>query len=226
MFRTSLAPKRLVTYSAFALLTISLAFSSCKKEDDPEIPITPPVVTNAYSFPMTDGSYWVYQQERTDSDGVVVQAGAIDSLYVEGDTVIGATTYKKIRTITSSGSQFFPAQGLAICRDSAGYMVGPLGSYIDFYNFTDTLNYHDYSGMINAWYFMRHRDSSVTVPAGTFTTIDYEGHLYATDPNYPWSTLRHTHQVFADGVGKIVDILYFYSSPDYIQRRLIRYHIQ
>jgi hypothetical protein len=222
MNRTSFAASRLVAGIVFAT---AVALSSCKK-DDPTIP--PPSSTadpRIYGFPITDGSYWVYQEERTDSDGVVIQTGAIDSMYVDGDTIIGLYTYKKIRTVVS-GSSFFPNQPLSIVRDSAGYLVDTYGEYMEHDNFTDTLRFIDYSGLVHAWYFMRHRDSVVTVPAGTFTTIDYEGHLYAQDPNYPWPIPRYTHHVLADGIGTILYRTYFVSSPDYIQRRLLRYSIQ
>lgn len=221
MNRTSFAASRLVACIAFAT---AVAFSSCKKEEDPVLPPSNPPASTIYGFPITDGSYWVYQEERTDSDGVVIQTGAIDSMYVEGDTVIGANTYKKIRTVVT-GSSYFPNQPLSIVRDSAGYLVDVYGEYIEHDNFTDTLKSVDYSGWVLGWYFMRHPDSVVTVPAGTFTTIDYEGHLYSQDPNYPWGVPRYTHRLLADGIGMIFYRTYFVSSPDYIQQRLISYHI-
>lgn len=222
MNRTSLAHLRLV---AVSIAATGLLFTSCKKEDDPIIPPANPPAPIIYGFPITDGSYWVYQEERTDSDGVVIQTGAIDSVYVEGDTIIGANTYKKIRTVVT-GSSFFPNQPLAILRDSAGYLVDVHGEYMEHDNFTDTLRFVNYSGLVHAWYFMRHRDSVVTVPAGTFTTIDYEGHMYAQDPNYPWPVPRYTHHLLADGIGMIFYRTYFVSSPDYIQKRLVSYSIQ
>ncbi len=224
MFRTSLAPNCMVNFGVLTTLTVALTFSSCKKDEDPIIPPTPPPST-AYQFPITNGSYWIYQQEQTDSDGVVTQSGAIDSTYVEGDTTIGVNTYKKIRTVTGPGNQYFFFQALILVRDSAGYIVGTSGDFIEHTNFQDTLKYNDYSGLLDAWYFMRHEDSSVTVPAGTFLTIDYEGHMYATDPNYPWPVPRYTHVIFADGIGKITEVLYYLSQPGYVQKRLIRYQI-
>lgn len=208
------------------ILFITLSLASCKKEEDPQPePVNPPAST-AYSFPLTDGSYWVYLHELTDSNGTVTQTGSTDSVYVDGDTVIGSHTYKKIRTVRNpAGSYWIPSEALAIVRDSAGYIVNITGAFVEHDNFSDTLHYADYSGAVNAWYFMKHEDSLVTVPAGTFSTIDYEGHMYATDPNYLWAVPRYTHQLYADGVGKVREILYFYSSPGYVQRSLVSYHI-
>lgn len=159
--------------------------------------------------------------------GNVTQVGTTDSVYVEGDTLIGANTYKKIKTFVRPGNVYSWTTPLALIRDSAGYLVNERGVFIEHTNFTDTLAYSDMGpGVVNAWYFMRHADSSVTVPAGTFLTIDYEGHMYATDTNYWHPVPRYTHRLFADGVGMITEILYYYTQPGYVQRRLISYHIQ
>ncbi|HTF03497.1 MAG TPA: hypothetical protein VK826_05700, partial [Bacteroidia bacterium] len=150
------------------------------------------------------------------------------SAYVEGDTIVGANTYKKIRTVQGSGSQFFlPVYPLELVRDSAGYIVDVNGEFIEHTNFTDTLKYFDFGpGMCDGWYFMRHKDSSVTVPAGTFLTIDYECHMHSIFPNPNLPALRYTHEVFANGIGKIVQTTFYSNSASYYQRRLLRYHIQ
>lgn len=210
--------------TASFILALSFAISSCKKEE--EIPDPTPVPQQtAYAFPVTDGSYWIYVHETTDGSGSVTQTGGTDSVFVEGDTVIGSHTYKKIRTINQSTPTYFPPAQLQIVRDSAGYLVDPAGGFIEHTNFTDTLLYVDHAGIVDSWYFMRHQDSSVTVPAGTFTTIDFQGEMYATDPNYAYGIPRFTHRIMADQVGVVQERLYYYSSPGYIQRRLVRYHI-
>lgn len=178
-----------------------------------------------YHFPLTDGSYWLYQQEQTDSLGNVTQTGAVDSVYVAGDTVIGAYTYKRIRTVTGPGSSYFITAPLSYVRDSAGYLVNSDGSYIQHDNFTDTLRVRVEPGLYNGYFFMRHPDSLVTVACGTFQTIDYEEDVYSTVSTYPHPMLRHTHEIFADGIGKVADIRYYYSQSGYIQKRLITYYV-
>lgn len=216
----------MVTYGVFATLTITLTFTSCKKEDDPITPTNPPATSSIYSLPITDGSYWINIHELTDSAGNVTATGALDSVYVDGDSVIGAYTYKKIRTVVLAGNVYGFTVPLQLLRDSSGYLVSPDGSFIEHDNFTDTLSYSDLSGMVDAWFFMKHQDSMVTVPAGTFPTIDYEGHMYATDTNYIHPRPRYTHLLYADGIGQILHRQYYYTAPGYIQRRLVRYHIQ
>ncbi|HTF03833.1 MAG TPA: hypothetical protein VK826_07390 [Bacteroidia bacterium] len=225
MFRTSLAPKRLVSSGIFVALAITLAFTSCKKEDEPEIPNNPPAPATAYSFPLTDGSYWIYQHEQTDSAGNITQVGTTDSVYVDGDTTVGANTYKKIRTYRAPGPGYLALWPLQLLRDSAGFIVDVNGEFIEHTNHTDTLLHKDEPGFYNSWYFMRHIDSLVTVPAGTFTTIDYEGHVYASIST-PYPSPRYIHQFLADGIGTVMEVKYYFSQSGYIQRRLISYHIQ
>lgn len=208
----------------------ALFFVSCKKDEDEQPAPNPgngnPAASISYSFPLTDGSYWIYQEEQVDPLGNLVSSGAIDSTYVAGDTVIGANTYKKIINVQGSGSHYLPQVQLQLLRDSAGYLVSAYGGFLDYNNFTDTLAQGNLGGAVDYYYFMRHPDSTVVTSAGTFQTVDYEGHMYSTDPNYPHPSPRFIHQLYADGVGKILYTSYYYSSPNYVQRRMLRYHIQ
>lgn len=220
---------RFVFRGLAAGLFAATVFASCKKEEEAAPATNPGNNTSStpfYHFTLTDGSYWIYQEEQMDSTGAITSTGGTDSVYVAGDTVIGANTYKKIVSVQDGGAHYLPNQPIIMQCDSAGYLVDETGAYIQHDNFTDTLSYKDFSGLIDGWYFMRHPDSTVTVPAGTFQTIDYEGHHYATDPNYPHPSPRFTHTLFANGTGKILETNYFYSQAGYMQRRLLRYHIQ
>lgn len=207
------------------LVVFSTLMISCDKEEI-QTPNNPNPTVTAYHFPITDGSYWIYQHEQTDSIGNIIAVGAIDSTFVEGDTVIGSNTFKKIRTVLSPGNAYYPTQSLTLLRDSAGYLVKPNGSFVEHTNFTDTLGQNTTPGYYYSWYFMGHEDSVVTVPAGTFQTIDYLQEVHVTLPNYPHANLRYTHQLFSDGIGTIAEIVFFLNSPDYVQRRLLRYRIQ
>lgn len=228
MNRTSSAGTRLGVLTTSFVLATSIAISSCKKDEEPVTPMPEPVPQQtASSFPITTGSYWIYVHEQTDAAGNITMTGGTDSVYVEGDTIIGSHTYKKIRSVVLTTPNYMLWQTLQIVRDSAGYLVDPTGAYVEHTNFTDTLRYDDIGpGIVNAWYFMEHEDSSVTVPAGTFTTVDYKGHMYATDPGYPHGIPRYTHRIWADQVGLVQEVVYYYSQPGYVQRSLVDYHIQ
>jgi hypothetical protein len=206
----------------------AITLIACKKEGpitEVQSPAQSPQAS-MYNLPLTTGSYWIYQNEQLDSNGILINTGACDSMFVEGDSTIGANVYKKIRTIRGFGNGYFPLTAMTLLRDSAGYHVNPQGEFIEHDNFTDTINNYNVQNTVDVWYFMEHEDSLVTVPAGTFQTIDYKGHAYALVPNYPWPSPRFTHRLFANNIGEVRQQLHYFSSPDYIQRSLLRYHIQ
>ncbi|MGL4597292.1 MAG: hypothetical protein ACRCYO_07190 [Bacteroidia bacterium] len=206
----------------------SIAFFACKKEEttaDVPAPDQQPQST-MYNLPLTAGSYWIYASEKTDSLGNIITPSGIDSIFVGGDSTIGSITYKKVCGIHISGTQHMLLYPLQLLRDSAGYHVDETGAFIQHDNFTDTIGYYGFPNYLDVWYFMRNPDSLVTVPAGTFTTINYEGDMYSADPNYPFVTPRHTNLLFANNVGKIFHRLFYTSQPGYVQHRLLRYHIQ
>lgn len=213
-------------------LTGAALFSACKK-DEPAAPVTQqpnnPASTSTY-IPITDGSYWIYQEESTDSLGTVTNVYSVDSTFVAGDTTIGANTYKRIITTTLSGSSMYFFTTELYLRDSSGYIVDRNGDYIPFANHTDTLRTVtipvDTNYTLTEYFFMRHIDSTVTVPAGTFQTVNYRSDNYYDDPAYNHPNPRHSHRIFAENVGEIVQIKYFLSQAGYVQKRLLRYHIQ
>lgn len=213
----------------FAVLPAVL-FNSCKKDKDEEPAPNPgngnSSTTITYSFPMTTGSYWIYQHEKLDSLGNIIDAGAIDSVFISGDTVIGSNTYKKYGRVTGPGTAWYPFYaGLPVLRDSAGYQVSPDGSFIEYNNLTDTLDSSSTPGLIESYYAMNSPDSMLVTPAGTFQTVDYRGTHHITAANYPYSTIRYTHQFLGNGVGLVQASLFYFSSPWYMRIRLIRYHI-
>lgn len=212
-------------------LTGAALFSACKK-DDPAAPVTQqpnnPSSTSNY-IPITDGSYWIYQEESTDSLGTVTNVYSVDSTFVAGDTTIGANTYKRIITTTLSGSSMYFFTTELYLRDSSGYIVDRDGEFIAFDNHTDTLRTVTIpvdTFLLTEYFFVRHINASVTVPAGTFLTVDYTSDNYYNDPAYNHPNPRQTHRLFADNVGLVSESRYFLMQSGYVQKRLLRYHIQ
>ncbi|SFQ40823.1 hypothetical protein SAMN05444144_10467 [Flavobacterium akiainvivens] len=72
---------------------------SCSSDDSND---TPPIDNTVY-LPLSQGNYWVYDVTSTQEAG---QATGRDSLYVANDTVVGSTTYKKLKT-QSMANGFF-----------------------------------------------------------------------------------------------------------------------
>jgi hypothetical protein len=75
-----------------ALIIIFLV--SCSKDYDDT------ALINSLNVPLTDGSYWVYDVE---GNGTVTE----DHLFISGDVVIGANTYKKFETLNSVPTGFY-----------------------------------------------------------------------------------------------------------------------
>lgn len=71
----------------FAGAALSLSCSS----DDDAVQTAPPVDSDNIFLPVEGGNYWVYNVVGSLQNGR-------DSLYVANDTVIGANTYKKLKT--------------------------------------------------------------------------------------------------------------------------------
>lgn len=218
--------KSIALQTAILLLGITALFVSCKKESIQPPPASSGNTTNVYSFPLTNGSYWIYQHDMLDSAGNIIATGCLDSTWVKGDTIIGAYTYKKVRSVNLGGNPYNGITPLRLLRDSAGYLVDDTGWYIEHDNFTDTLHYQSNMGAMDAWYFMRHGDSLVTVNAGTFTIIDYEGNGYPTASNYPYAVPLYTHDMYADNIGLVLKQSAMMWTSQVNRKVLVRYHIQ
>ena len=66
----------------------------------------------------------------------------------------------------------------------------------------------------------------VTTSAGTFTTLNTKETSFIF-PNYAtFTNLRYGNTRYAENVGIVIETLpFFLSSHNYIERRLVRYHL-
>ncbi len=203
----------------FFLFILAAAFSSCKKdidEDCPE-PTPTPVTTASNYFKLQVGNYWVYDQYTIDTNNVETLSGH-DSAYVWGDTVINGNTYYK----------FFDHYATWLVRDSAGFIIDNTG-YVYFTNaiFNMPVSFDFYGSNIGYSESMTlSQQVFVTVPAGTFTSYDWQTEVTLVDPAYPWAPVRYAHDYYAAGVGKVKDAYLFIGSPHRYERRLNHYHVQ
>ncbi len=208
--------KNALLWGSFLLL----GFYSCKKEKDESPVPTTSASTTANYCPRTVGSYWIYDTYNLDTNGVETFVST-DSTYISNDSVIGGNSYSVFH-----GSAMLP--GNIYCRrDSSGYFIDQYGgSYFSATNFTDTLRTTTVPGFLVSYAKMVLPAASITVPAGTYNTYDCMVTTNIVQPGYLWDTTRYTHHYFADGVGQIYETMFFLSSPNYIVRKLVRYHIQ
>ncbi len=197
---------------------------SCNCNDD-EGPALPTPATEY--MPLAVGNYWIYQWYKIDTLGnETLYGNTLDSIYVSGDTMINGNTYAILRGREfNSDIQYF-------YRDSSGYMVSAK-SKIPLFTTTstterlgiDTLFIGTDPFLMNDKN-MQPPTPSVTVPAGTFadclSTITY---MTAFEADYPHGVRTFPYQ-YAKGVGRLLHKVAFYSTADYYESRLVRYHVE
>jgi|SRR6218665_434210 len=215
--QTTINMKNLLLSAAVA----AFCFSSCKKDNNSPARGHHSLGTTNY-FPLSAGSYWVYEQVSIDTNGVETFMES-DSLYNVGDTVINGFTYTKQLAYHDNGMVVIGA-----VRDSAnGCIINGYGNLLfSEYNSTDTLQRWTVPGFLYGTYRMTETPEAVWTPAGTFIAKDLKG-TFTYVSTWPYTNPRYTHEYYADGVGMVKQTFFFAGDPrSNIHRRLIRYHIE
>jgi hypothetical protein len=201
------------------LLLFVLIIVSCAKIEPP----LPPDEKSQH-LPNTVGSYWIYETFTIDSNNVEASTGIIDTITVIGDTLINGYNYAIYK------GTHYGTPSLTYKRDSSGYIVYSSGNIeYSYVNFTDTL-YSGFNGMHNYYSIME--NSSVSVPAGNFTTVNLSTVFTmpnGDDINSCGDTSYEMPKHFAEGIGLVMSTcpyVYEISICRDRERRLIEYHIQ
>lgn len=212
------------------LLLAATTFYSCKKEkiETVENPISPGYSSNMYHFPISIGDYWIYESITLDSNYNVLSTSGIDSVYIARDTAINGKTYfiKERTSIVSGGYDFIIPTGIE--RDSSGYHVNQYGGYLKHDDFTNVLNSYTNTGppAYTRVAKMADKDSIVTIPAGTFKTINLKDKISFTDPLWTGQRIKYNNMLLAETAGMIFRNVHFASGTTSIGIRLIRYHVE
>jgi hypothetical protein len=209
-------------------LLILLTAASCRKNHDSD----PKPGVKEYTQ-LKPGNYWVYKTFNIGDTTVFSPPSTIDSIYVEKDTIIGAYTYHRVKTVTSASS----FAETAYLRDSLDYLVDIKGrrsfSANDFTNEIFRFYYvapgvapNDSVGLYTRK--MTDRDQAVVVPAGNFVTLTMRETIqFHPDNILNGQASRSRDTKYALGVGMVSEVVpYYFSVPGYTERRLIRYHVQ
>ena len=203
-------------------LVISLL--SCSKNDDGTNSDTHFVQLEAGYIPFYPGNYWVYEHYQIDTLGNETLLTTYDSVIITGITTVNTSPY-----LTFEGT--WPSNDtVLLLADSVGYFVDPTG-YIHFAtdNFTDTLGTFDLIAngdtLFESWYKMQSDVQTITVPAGTFETLNYRGTIRTHNPPSYIPEIRYKDQQYANNVGMVLDTYYYLNSPMRFERRLKRYFI-
>jgi hypothetical protein len=207
---------------------ISTMIYSCKKDKDTD----PTAPTTCITYPnfsqLKVGNYWVYEQFDIDAIGNATSKNTFDSCYVEKDTIINSKTYlKMVKPNPYSTNQ----SDISYQKDSLHYIVNSNGKIL--------FSSQDFSTIFEYRYFlagpndtvcqivkqMADENLTVTTLAGTFTTSNAK-ETYSMYPNSASvGNPRNKHTRYAENMGIVIETLpFFASSPNYIERRLVRYH--
>lgn len=205
------------------LLTLAVLFLfSCKdKDDDAKLN----AVTATDYFPLTVGSYWVYQWYNIDNLGNETIRSTKDSVFVSADTIINGLTYAILQG-TEFGNEI-----KRFYRDSSGFLVDEKGEIPLFtiHEEPALLGIDTFYASNAPWFWREYKmaaDANITVSAGTFENcLTAETYLNPIEPNaengiriYPFN--------YAEGIGLVRHRTSFYYEPLYLESRLISYHIE
>jgi hypothetical protein len=211
-----------------------LKIVGCKKENI-EAPvcnnITSSPTAQSYQFPITIGSYWIYENFTMDSTNMITSTTSIDSVFIPYDTLINGKEYARKKIVNLSNNNSIPTMEIFLgsyvyARDSAGYIVNPQGKFIKHDDFNNILSFSVITNPPHTIVArMTHKDSLVTVPVGSFTTINYQQTVTIQASSYSGNRTKYNNQIMADNIGVIYQDLSFYNSPTKLGIRLLRYHI-
>jgi hypothetical protein len=201
------------------------------------------VKPNATNYsPLTKGSFWIYQYFNKQYNGPLILENLYDSTYVSRDTVIRGDTF---RIVVNYGYRLPKRDSAvytnyAILRDSAGYVINDRGDRSFFPDTrTDVLRrdtIKDFAAggrnLAIIEYVFDNRDTLVTVPAGTFKSINFKSNFdfqapYSSDCKGCEGTKRSSSAFYSKGVGKVKDV-YFgdYRDGTNYGRQLVRYTLK
>ncbi len=217
----TLMRKTILPVFLFALLVTTW---SCKKDD--ETITENPTTYDEYACLKT-GNYWIYQQFTVDSLGNATPSDTYDSCYIEKDTLINGKTYFKL----VQPSYFGVIPDKLYLRDSLHYIVDLSGNKLfSSEDFTTVFKYHVMmiggDTLAECTIKMAHPNEVIEVPAGSFSTHDYQMH-WTMHPPYNFNgTDRYQHTRYAKGKGIISQTMpFFLGTPTYVERRLVRSYI-
>lgn len=202
----------------------ALFLLSCKKDKAPSTP------TANTSIPTTVGSYWIYECNDRDVNGVITPMGITDTIRIVGDTLIGGNTF-----ITYEGTFYGYNPTRWYHRDSSGYVINQ-NSEIQY----TTLNNYDtlFSNVESNVYTIDRimfptNGTTISVPAGNFNPVDYQIHCRKLNQQ-PFSgcgtDVYIAHNYYVPSIGLIMSNTIFFNQLESTCNDRVRvlkeYHIE
>ncbi len=215
------------------IFTIALVQGCKKKDAEPEEAMAPtPTVAehlnSAAYVQLKIGNYWIYQEINVDSQGNETPTISYDSCYIVSDSLIRGSKFFKLKNF----SPLFSYQNLL--RDSSNHIINSHGEIIFSANDFTTIFANNFvvdpqspaDTIEKAISKMTDKDLSIIVPAGTFTTSNFQK-KYNIHPNWAQGVpLRYMNTRFAKNIGMITQTQpLFLSMTSSVERKLVRYHL-
>lgn len=202
------------------LVAFVMLIASCKKENDDSQPFSETIYSSY--LPLKIGNYWVYEWFNTDTNNITEPMNKFDSIYISMDTLIHYNTFYKMEG-TMLGSMSY----VQFVRDSLHYLVNSAGTVLfSSEDFTNILYVQDtVADLFYSTCKMEDKDVEINVAAGNFFTYDYRQTIHHLDNNYHWGE-RANHNRYAKDVGRVLFTNFYYSSPNYMEARLIKYSVE
>ncbi|MFC2111145.1 hypothetical protein ACFLQ5_01695 [Bacteroidota bacterium] len=206
--------RKLVILGVLSIILIS----ACKKDNKIIEIVNEPTIN--YN-PSTIGSYWIYDHYEIDEQGNEKLLTVTDSVMITGDTLINNHTYKVYK-----GTSLNQWNVLYMLKDSGDYVVDSDGMiFLSTSNYTDTLDKGKF-GLMTYSFKMEQPAAAITVPAGSFNVINYQGTYNTVNPPTGVTYPRYRNNYYTDGIGRIGDSYFYYNNPKNYERRLVRYNIE
>lgn len=200
------------------------AFVACEKKSDE----TNPNAEDLNYFPLSIGSYWIYDCFEMDSTGKETIVSRNDTIKITGDTLINGNEYSvfygKEYAINSWIREFY-------YRDSLGYIVNEKGEIkFSSNNLIDTL-YKLYPSPDSIYFIyakMETYPNEILLSAGRFNSIlNYKTSVEQYNPDK--RLIGKTDKLFAPKVGRILRQYFYVRLYDiekrYYEERLVDYYI-
>jgi hypothetical protein len=229
MFRT-------VCFLSFIFL---VNLSACKKKEDPVTEPPAPETSVSEYMKIAPGNYWVYESYYLDSSynggpgGEWGGPAVYDSVFALTDTTIDGRVYHRLSKPRGLGDI---SREIELLSDSLKYVIQP-GNVVVFALEDNSSVFQSRTIYPNVMsddsvvigQFKRFGETMKSTPAGTFNSIT----MALTWRFYPYAAqsrpvaLRASYYNYAKGIGLVAENLGFYAGdPHYVERRLIRYHVQ
>lgn len=210
----------------FGIALLPLVFA-CEDKSNPSI--TEEILSVYDYFPVTKGSYWIYNIYEIDSMGIETMKSENDTLFALGDSLIEGTNY---HTFYGNFEGVPNSKDYRFFKDSSNCLVTQKG-YLVFSldNFSDTLYTFipKWNTNMHMYLIMETVDEQVQLEAGGFNSIlNAKLHVDSKDQTN-WS-FKDNDKLYAKGTGIILKQTYYVHAYEtekrYYEQRLISYYIE